>query len=493
MMRKPIHSVWYGVSILFIMLNVVSCKKNAADPNDAQESYTIGFKFQEFEQHISPLGTRTKMAKQGAINRSFADNAHENTYEGPIYYWSFNAETLMPDVYSDTYWSITYNDGQTPDDYAIGWAYEDYVAGSALSLRGLEELIFYMPLTNVFEVQELAFDVSSSGTGPKSFSLAFSQDGENYTIIEEDNQFPNTNTAQARNTFVFALDELSLDLSVDLYIKLVPKAGERGNAGEYNAVTGVMRMDNFRLLGVAEQVAQASVRRIHYHIFDAVTQNLVLSGADHFREGALADFALTLPAGDYIASFVTNVSNAELTIPETGDASTYFMANTFANHHAHIFGVLDTFSVTADVQRDIELSRYYSEVRLEFTDREDLSEVAKLVIKRRHEADFYAPFNPAMDNPVEDASEIILYPPFGEDDHDVFFNQFIGNIPEATPLKYIVEVYNTSEELIRTFELESEIRNNMQLLFRGNLLDVPNGQFIVRLNENWDDGKEVNF
>lgn len=490
MMKRPTHSVWYSFSILFIMLNMASCKKNAVEPNDGQESYTIGFRFQEFEQRVSPLGTKMAVS---AKNHSVATISNQNRYEGHIYYWSFNAETLMPDIYPSTHWSITYNDGQTPNDYAAGWVYENYTAGRALSLRGLSELVFKMPLTNVFELHALAFDVGSSGTGPKSFSLLFSQDGESYTVFEEDNQFTNTNTAQAKNTFVFGLEELSLDFSKDLYVKLLPKEGDRGSAGNYNEVTGVMRIDNFRLSGVANQIADANVRRIHYHVFDAETKNLVLSGADHFREGALSDFALTLPAGDYIASFVTNISNAELRIPETGNASDYFIANIFSNSKAKIFGVLDTFSVEGDMQKDIVLNRYYSEVRFAFTDTKDLSHVAKLIVKQGHEGLFYAPFYPAMDSPVEDLSELVIFPEFEEDNREVFLNQFIGNTLAPVPLMYTIEAYDAFDELITTFQVESEIHNNMQLLFRGKLLEAPNGQFVVRLNENWDGEKQVNF
>lgn len=492
MMKRPIHSVWYSFSILFIMLNMASCKKNAVEPDDRQESYTIGFKFREFEHLISPLGTKVQMASD-AKKRSASYNTNQDTYEGYIYYWSFNTETLMPDSYPSTHWRITYNDGQTPTEYGTGWAYEDYMAGRALSLKGLDELIFKMPMTKVREVHELAFDVSSSGTGPKAFSLLFSQDGESYIVLEDNNQFTNTNTPQARNSFTFSLDELSLDFSEDLYIKLIPKAGNRGNAGDYNDVTGIMRVDNFRLYGIAEEVADASVRRVHYHVFDAVTRNLVLSGADHFREGTLSDFQLTLPAGDYIASFVTNVSNAELNIPETGNADTYFIANTFSNYKAKVFGVLDTFSVSGDMQKEIELSRYYSEVRFAFTDTRDLSHVAKLVVKQGHEPKFYAPFQSVMNNPVNDLSEIVILPEFSEDNREMFFNQFMGNTKVAVPLMYIVEAYDVSDELITTFRVESEIHNNMQLLFRGKLLDSPNGGFIVRLNEHWDGEKQVNF
>lgn len=489
MMKKPIHSAWYSFSILFIILTLVSCKKNVEIPNDAQETYTIGFRFQEFEQHVAPLGP--KRAKSSA--KATAQTSDPTVYEGAIYFWSFNAETLMPDLYPSTHWNITYNDGEAPVDYGPGWMYEDYGAGRALSLKGLKNLIFEMPLTNISAVHELSFDVSSSGTGPKGFSLLFSQNGVDYTMIKENNQFENTTTPHSKNSFSFSLGELSLDFSKNLYIKLIAKAGLRGNASDYNPTSGIFRLDNFRLAGIAQAVSDASVRRIHYHIFDAVTQDLVLSGADHFREGALADFALEIPAGDYIASFVTNVSNEELNIPEIGHASTYFITNPFSNSKAEIFGVLDTFSVGGDMQRDIELNRYYSEIRFAFTDSGDLSEVAKLVVKQEQEPTFYAPFLPTMENPVEDFSEIILYPQFDASTREVFFHQFIGNTPLPVLLRYTLEVYNAADELLRTFQVESEIRNNIRLLFSGKLLDATNGQFVVRLNEDWDGDKQVDF
>lgn len=491
MMKRTIHSVWYGFSILFIIIGMSACEK-APHEDEWQESYTVGFKFQEFEHLVSPLETKV----QGAENvgkRSTNQRLTTNNQEGYVYYWSFNAESLMPDSYPSTHWDITYNQGQIPGEYATGWAHEDYAAGNALSLKGLEELTFQMPLTNVSEVHELAFDVSSSGTGPKSFALLFSQDGMDFTVLEEESQFTNTNTAQARNSFAFSLDELSLDFSKDLYIRLVPAAGDRGNAGEYNETTGIMRIDNFRLSGVAEAIADANVRRIHYHVFDAETKELVLSGVDHFREGELSDFGLVLPAGDYIASFVTNVSQAELDIPETGNASEYFIASTFSNHEAKIFGVLDTFSVSGDMNKEIELNRYYSEIKFAFTDTQDLSHIAKLVVKREHEPLFYTPFQQAMDNPVRDTSEITIVPAFNEDNREVFFNQFMGNVPEVIPLIYTVEAYDVDDEMVSTFQVEGEIRNNVQLLFRGNLLDAPNGQFVVRLNEDWEGEKLVEF
>src|SRR5690606_40045244 len=111
------------------------------------------------------------------------------------------------------------------------------------------------------------------------------------------------------------------------------------------------------------------------------------------------------------------------------------------------------------MQRDIELNSYYSEIRFAFTDSGDLWEVAKLVVKQEQEPTFYAPFLPTMETTVEDFSEIILYPQFDASTREVFFHQFISNTPLPVLLRYTLEVYNAADELLRKFQVESEIRN----------------------------------
>src|SRR5690606_21976000 len=149
--------------------------------------------------------------------------------------------------------------------------------------------------------------------------------------------------------------------------------------------------------------------------------------------------------------------------------------------------------VGGGMPRDIELNGYYSERRVAFTDRGELSEVAKLVVKQEQEAALYAPFLPTMETPEEVFSEIIVYPKFDASTREVFVHQFIGNTPLPVLLRYTLEVYNAADELLRKFQVESEIRNNIRLLFSGKLLDATNGQFVVRLNEDWDGDKQVDF
>ncbi|TYP96025.1 hypothetical protein BC792_108117 [Sphingobacterium allocomposti] len=492
-MKKLTNIVRCSVSFLFILFYASSCKKDAVFPDDGRESYTVGFKFKEFEQILTPLQTRA--AQRASANTRATTASTENVREGLIYYWSFNAETLLPDLYPTTGSSITYNGGSPPMGFSSGWRYEDYAAGSALSMTGLTELIIKMPLNNVRDVQTLAFDISSSGTGPKSFALWWTQDGTDYRILAEDNQFSNTNTPQSRNAFSYDLSGLSLDLTKPLYIKLIPKAGSRGTAGDYRETTGVTKVDNFRLYGAAQVSSGSSIRRLHYHIFDVETKTCVMAGATDINDDGLTDFTVSLPEGEYVASFAANISDATLLIPGEVAADSYYLANVFANHQAKIYGVLDTFAVSKDMQLDVILKRYYSEIKFEFTDSRDLSRVEKLVVKRQREPVFYAPFNPMMANPIQDMTEIVVHRHFDEGGKEFVFHQFLGGREVALPISYLVEAYDGEGILLRSFTVDSAIPNNVQLVFRGKLLDAAhlNAGFQVRLNETWDGSQIVEF
>ena len=61
-------------------------------------------------------------------------------------------------------------------------------------------------------------------------------------------------------------------------------------------------------------------------------------------------------------------------------------------------------------------------------------------------------------------------------------------------IKYELTVYEKGS-VIRSFELKSEVKNNMQVLFKGLLLEEINpGQgFIIRKNEKWDGNIDVDF
>ncbi len=385
-MKKRTYTLWYSFSILTIIF-ASSCKREPYPEDDVKESYTVAVKFKEFDQAIREFNT-SQRAQLPRLTGATSLNSTNAVEEGNLYFWSFNQGTLGPDIYTGTETTLTYNGGQVPVSFATGWSFESYTPGFGLTITGANEIVLKIPLSGVAYVKDFGLDIGSSGTGPKSFSLSYSQNGQQYTLISDENQFNNTNTAQAKNTFVFSLQDISLDLRRDLFIKLIPKAGFRGEASDYRESTGVTKLDNIRLTGGKGVSETTMVKKLHYHVFDAESKDLITFGAYDYAVENLADFSLSLPAGQYIASFVTNESNESLILPTSTIFSSFYMGNRFANHEAQIFGRLDTFNVTADMEREIALKRYFSEIKFEFTDDADLNHVARIDISRIHDPEF---------------------------------------------------------------------------------------------------------
>jgi len=256
-----------------------------------------------------------------------------------------------------------------------------------------------------------------------------------------------------------------------------------------------MRVDNFRLVGVSETANGASVSKLHYHVFDAASKALVADGEESFTPGALPVLSLSLPPGDYLSSFATNVSDAELDMSGQTDADGYFLANRFSNHLAQVFGAVDTFSVNGDTEISLPLGRYYSQVRFEFTDAGDLSSVGRLVFTPGHDPFFYAPFATDMANPVLDQSDFAIEPDFANSGKSVVFHQFMGRLPTPKTLSYTVQVYGANNALLRTFSVSAAVRNNVHLVFRGELLagvEADTG-FGFTQDETWSGDQEESF
>src|SRR3546814_9327983 len=96
-----------------------------------------------------------------------------------LYYWSFNNEDLEPDVAVDEVGAgITFEAVAEEPTYPNStFAVDPYVGGKAFSLRGGQTVELELPMQGIESIYEIAFDISSSGTGPKAFSLFYSVDG----------------------------------------------------------------------------------------------------------------------------------------------------------------------------------------------------------------------------------------------------------------------------------------------------------------------------
>ncbi|TCV20749.1 hypothetical protein EDC17_100192 [Sphingobacterium alimentarium] len=74
-----------------------------------------------------------------------------------------------------------------------------------------------------------------------------------------------------------------------------------------------------------------------------------------------------------------------------------------------------------------------------------------------------------MVNPILDQSSVEVEDDF-QLNKQIVFNQFMGLLSETKPIQYSVEVYDDTG-IIKTLGLSSALKNNIQLVFIGKLLD----------------------
>lgn len=129
---------------------------------------------------------------------------------------------------------------------------------------------------------------------------------------------------------------------------------------------------------------------------------------------------------------------------------------------------------------------------MEFTDI-DLSTVKSIVVTQFHEPFFYSPFTTDILNPILDQSGFMIEEDF-QSNKQIVFNQFMGIIAEGNPIKYYITVFGESD-VLRSFEISSAMKNNIQLVFRGELLEgaSKNVAFQITKNETRDGENEVSF
>lgn len=489
-MKSLTHLV-SGLLFLIILLFTYSCAKNDTINDKNEEAHTVSFKLSGFTNQVSPIIG----ANKGAIKVGATTGDTQNYSEGYLYFWSFNNDNLVPDIKFNNQFvpSIAYDNGDVPSTFVNStYAYDNFAAGRAVTFAGAKDIILKMPIRGALEIVSLGFDVGSPGTGPKDFEIYYSQDnGRVYEVIEFNNQFGNTNTANQKHSYSYDLRDIILTAD-EIWFKIVPKAGERGNSGNFNQNTGVLRMDNLYLTGIAPISEKNSViDKVYYFLFDKDRPNNVISGM-HELNGK-DSFEITIPVGSYELCFLTNLSNTELIFPSNPTLATFYVSNIFSNDRADIYGYTGQLSVTAEQSEDIEFTRLFSQLKIEFTDTRGLEQITKIVIDQQHEPFFYAPFNLTMPNPVLDQSSIERVDNF-DANKQLVFNQFLGIKNTVVPVSYIVQVYNDNG-LLRTLSLSSTLRNNMQLVFRGNILDGVeySNSFTIVKNENWDGEQTTDF
>ncbi len=496
------HVFWYS----FFVCSLMGCKRDVPVDFPITEERNVVFKLSGFRTDILPI-PQANISNAGfyAGGQFVVTNVVPSPDLQYLYYWSFNDENLEPDIAVDgDNATIEFAGNSSEPEFANGFPSESYEAGRALSIRGVEHVVIRFPLEGVSSLETFAFDVSSSNTGPKDFIISYSLDGgETYHVLGAENQFGNMGN-QVRNPFAFGLEDVPQPIHSEwLSIKLEFLPGNREGAGDYNENTGVVRLDNIRLLGIYGGVGggkPTEPETLHYYVFSQHDGSMVLNKALRIDElGDEGKLAIKLNEGIYSILFVAYRSNAEILLPSAlSNVNEFYFGHHFDDHDAVTYAALiDHFEVSdVDTEKSVALKRCYSMVTLDFTDHpEDLAGVKKIEITRQHGNYWYTPFGEPTDLPISDTQTIHFEVPLNPTDYHLAFHQFLGLVDLALPVVYEVVAYGKDEEVLNVVTLEESIHNNVQLRFSGRLLGnlgSING-FGIEINTIWDDELEKEF
>lgn len=498
MERLKIRQIRLSILSLFL---AIACQKSdnpTVEPEDDQ-LHEVTFRLNHFHAGIRPLSaSKHSINEHSDLDLSTQGNVIPSPDIQYLYYWSFNQEDTQPDIALNIdNASIDFTSYATipKHSFTTGFSYESYAAGKAYNITALDALLFDMPIQHVDKLVSFAFDISSSNTGPKGFILYVSINSSEYTVLSENNQFYDTK-ANGRNSYVYDLTQLDASNSIkQLSFKIVAMEGERGYGSKYNDKSGTIKIDNVRLMGVysgpVKQPVISDNGQLYYHIYSAQDSLLVLSGQTDINPSNSDDLTLDLKLkeGNYLASFAADFTSTGLKFSTFYEqASDLYWYYPFAD--AKTFAAkLNTLIVESDMTLDLTMERSFSQIRFEFTDIEGLDQVEKIeILALNHTA--FSPFTTTQYRPIN--IEYIYMSEMEQDENGYYlqFDQFLGLLNDPYSVSYLISVFGEEKVLLRTFNLEASILNNVQLTFTGNLLGSTSGSttgFAVKWKEAWKD------
>ncbi|QRY58863.1 hypothetical protein [Sphingobacterium siyangense] len=473
-MKRKSKSTWGILSCVFILVLAAmpSCKKHAKLPDENDETiHAVKFKVKDFEAIVTPLKKQSTTAKRAALSGAASENEL-------LYHWTFDNSNTVPEVALDAAVLIDYNNEKTDYDFLGGWP----ATGKAISFKGAKEILIKIPTKGVQSLGSWTFDGNSSSTGPRALMLSYSLDmGNNFSGLSDTIRYPPNVQLSAKIPISTSLANISLGSSKELWLKISLFAGSRDGGVGYSPTTGTFKMDNLMIYGQVKP--QALPSKFYYHVFDAKSKAMIKSGVLNSQE----TFDVELPNGTYYLSLIAKNSTLPLIMAEAVDFEHFYATNAFSEQSAELFAGRDTFEVKGALERVLKLNRIYSEVKLTFTDSEDLSAIDSIQVEQLHPVFHYYPFMTRSSDQF-DKSVLTVVPHFTVADQSFSFNQFMGYYLDNKAIRYQFRVFKDGQ-LLRTFELGSEIRNNVQIQFKGKLLETANGNlgFQIVKNEHWDD------
>lgn len=494
---------------LLVLGGLAACKKDGlidVGPRDEMLREVV-FRIKPFETRINPLMSQHSAYGSLGMAQVSEGNVSPSENEQMLYLWTFNQESLVPDIGIDTLGteiSATYN-GNGKQSFVGGYSFPPLIteAGKAISFSGPKEIIFKMPITEVSNITKLRFDASASNKGPNDFIISYSTNNQSIKVIKEENNFY---SYTGKNTFEYDLNWINVENmdTISFYLELkegIRKDDEASN--EYLLNSGTFRIDNFALTGIYTgpeiEPLNLGEGKIHYHIFNATDSILVQTGEKPINaDQLLPELALKLTDGEYFVSFVANFSEETLIFPATIEhAKDLFLYQKLSDKTAVYGALLSGLEISADLTMDLEMERYFSEVNFEFTDHQGLDAVDKIEIESISKP-FFSPynkdFNPGIELMQQD-DKITLNPEF-DDSNTIRFFQFLGKTTSPKSVSYKLTAFGTGDAILREVTVNALINNNVQLSFIGNLLEGTgniNSGFRIDWKKEWGTPVNIGF
>lgn len=507
-MKNELFLVMAGLLLLGIM---AACRKDGlidvGPRNEALRNVTFWIK--PFETRIKPLMANYSGNGPGSDpnwTQVSYGNVLPSASEQILYLWTFNDEDLKPDIGIDTAnagISVLNMNGGSNNGYKNGVRFSTYEAGKAINITGADEITISMPFTNVEEIVKIRFDASSSDTGPKDFSISYSfGSDDDYFLISEVNDLL---SSTGPKTFDFDLNEITLPgEGLDLLrVKIKVKEGTQRPAGKtYNPTAGTFSIDNFAIYGVypGPQIDPLGLGEgtIHYYVFDAADSSLVQMGQKPINpDQVLPELTFKLSDGEYFISFIASFSEEPLIFPASlSKAKEFFIYQKLLDKSAAAYGALvSELEINADLDMDLEMERYFSEVNFEFTDPGDLASVRKIEVENIQKT-IYFPYSQPFDvggGLMEQEEKLIFTSDFSTS-NNIRFHHFLGKTPSPKLVSYKLRAFNSNGDLLREVDVSAMINNNVQLSFVGKLLESTgniNSGFSIKWKNEW--GQPVNI
>lgn len=471
----------FSLLFIFLLAAASSCQKNKKISDELEEDvFPVKFKIKDFESIVSPFQKRNVVQKLASAKTS------TGLSEEILFKWDFDLSNADPIIAYNPSSVIDYNNGKIDYGFVAGWP----TSGKSISFRGAQSVLLKLPVQHIQSLNNLNLDVNSSGVGPRALLIDYSTDqGLSFSKLSDTIHYPLdlTSTGASKLPVAQSLSGIPVVGKDQVWIRLRLYEGRRPLGNTYNPTSGTFKIDNVIITGLGDESVEQN--KLYYHIYHAENHELVKQGGITATE----TFQIDLPLGKYYLSVLTKNSNSPVVFGNATNLNGFYIHNSFKEKESEIYAARDTFDVNQSTEITLLLNRIYSEVKVEFTDAVDLSGIDSIQIQQKHPSFYYYPFSTHVNSQV-DASILKIEPDFTLSNKSFFFNQFMGFHDTNKAIKYELKVFEKGS-LIRTFELQTDVKNNMQVLFKGLLLEEvdPSQGFIIKKNENWDGKVDIDF